>query len=56
MQLATPARRAQIADFAAATLVVIPDADPGYGFYSDQPAVTALVDGTVPTSSRRNLK
>ena len=39
-----------IADLAvaypAATAIVVPEADHGYGFYSDQPEVTALVEKT----------
>jgi len=45
-----------IAAYPAATLVTIPDADHGYGFYSDQPAVTALVDGTVADFFAETLK
>lgn len=36
-----------VAAYPAATFVTVPDADHGYGFYSDQPDVTALVEGTV---------
>lgn len=44
------------AAYPAATLVEVPDADHGYGFYSDQPAVTELVDGTIAAFFAENLK
>jgi dienelactone hydrolase len=47
---------AVIAAYPAATLVVIPDADHGYGFYSDQPDVTALVDTTIADFFAKSLK
>lgn len=33
--------------YPSAVEVVVPDADHGYGFYSDQPAVTAAVQGSI---------
>lgn len=47
---------AVIAAYPAATLVMVPEADHGYGFYSDQPDVTALVDGTVADFFAKTLK
>jgi len=47
---------AVVAAYPAATLVMVPDADHGYGFYSDQPDVTALVDGTVADFFAKTLK
>lgn len=47
---------ALVAAYPAATLVVVPEADHGYGFYSDQPEVTALVDGTIADFFARTLK
>ncbi|MFD1251287.1 2-hydroxy-6-oxononadienedioate/2-hydroxy-6-oxononatrienedioate hydrolase [Devosia equisanguinis] len=44
------------AAYPAATLVEIPDADHGYGFYSDQPDVTAKVDTTIADFFAENLK
>jgi dienelactone hydrolase len=42
--------------YPSATLVAVPEADHGYGFYSDQPKVTALVDGTIAEFFAANLK
>lgn len=39
----------------AAQEVIVPDADHGYGFYSDQPAVTAAVEGNICRFFSRNL-
>ena len=36
-----------VAAYPAAEEVIVPDADHGYGFYSDQPEVTAMVEGTI---------
>lgn len=33
--------------YPAAREIIVPEADHGYGFYSDQPAVTALVEGSI---------
>ncbi len=44
------------AAYPAATLVEVPDADHGYGFYSDQPDVTALLEGTLADFFEENLK
>ncbi len=37
---------AVIAAYPAASIVLVPEADHGYGFYSDQPAVSALVESS----------
>lgn len=42
--------------YPSATLVEVPDADHGYGFYSDQPDVTAKVDTTIADFFAENLK
>lgn len=47
---------AVVAAYPAASIVLVPDADHGYGFYSDQPEVTALVDGSVVDFFVENLK
>jgi len=44
------------AAYPAATTVVVPEADHGYGFYSDQPEVTKLVEGSFATFFSENLK
>lgn len=44
------------AAYPAATLVEVPDADHGYGFYSDQPDVTTLVDTTIADFFAEQLK
>ena len=36
-----------VAAYADVKEVVVPDADHGYGFYSDQPEVTAMVEGNI---------
>jgi len=33
--------------YPAAQEIIVPDADHGYGFYSDQPEVTAMVEGSI---------
>lgn len=38
-----------------AEVVVVPGADHGYGFYSDQPDVTALVEGSIATFFKNAL-
>lgn len=43
------------AAYPAATLTTIPDADHGYGFYSDQPEVTKTVDTSIATFFAENL-
>ena len=43
------------AAYPAATLTTVPDADHGYGFYSDQPAVTELVDTSIAEFFAANL-
>ncbi len=47
---------AVVTAYPAAKIVLVPDADHGYGFYSDQPAVTALVEGSFATFFAENLK
>ncbi len=47
-EMVTPEMNQAIADvLPEAEVVVVPDADHGYGFYSDQPEVTAMVEGSV---------
>ena len=36
-----------ISSYPAAEELIVPDADHGYGFYSDQPDVTAMVEGSI---------
>lgn len=43
------------AAYPAATLTTIPDADHGYGFYSDQPEVTETVNTSIATFFAENL-
>lgn len=45
-----------VAAYPAASVVTVPDADHGYGFYSDQPAVTKLVQDSFATFFSENLK
>ena len=52
----TAVNEAVIATYPEASLVVVPEADHGYGFYSDQPDVTALVDATFADFFAENLK
>jgi len=47
---------AVVAAYPAASIVTVPEADHGYGFYSDQPAVTKLVEGSFATFFAENLK
>lgn len=47
---------AVVAAYPAASIVLVPDADHGYGFYSDQPEVTALVEGSFAKFFAENLK
>lgn len=42
--------------YPAAKLVTVPNADHGYGFYSDQPDVSALVEGSFADFFSENLK
>jgi len=44
------------AAYPAASVVHVPEADHGYGFYSDQPEVTKLVEGSFATFFGENLK
>lgn len=44
-----------VAAYPAAEEIVVPDADHGYGFYSDQPSVTAAVEGSISAFFSRNL-
>lgn len=45
-----------VAAYPAASVVTVPDADHGYGFYSDQPEVTKLVQDSFATFFSENLK
>lgn len=47
---------AVVAAYPAASIVTVPEADHGYGFYSDQPAVTKLVQDSFATFFGENLK
>ena len=44
-----------VAAYPAAQEIVVPDADHGYGFYSDQPEVTALVETSITDFFTLNL-
>jgi dienelactone hydrolase len=56
-QVILPAEIAAVqAAYPAATTVTVPEADHGYGFYSDQPEVTKLVEGSFATFFSENLK
>lgn len=47
---------AVVAAYPAATIVLVPDADHGYGFYSDQPEVSATVEGALADFFANSLK
>lgn len=47
---------AVVAAYPAASIVTVPEADHGYGFYSDQPEVTKLVQDSFATFFSENLK
>ena len=47
---------AVVAAYPAASIVMVPEADHGYGFYSDQPEVTKLVTDSFVTFFSDNLK
>ncbi len=47
---------AVVAAYPAASIVTVPEADHGYGFYSDQPEVTKLVQDSFATFFGENLK
>ncbi len=47
---------AVVAAYPAASIVLVPEADHGYGFYSDQPEVSALVEGSFASFFAENLK
>lgn len=47
---------AVVAAYPAASIVLVPDADHGYGFYSDQPEVSALVESSFASFFSENLK
>ena len=47
--------RATVAAFKQAQEVIVSGADHGYGFYSDQPGVTAQVEGTIAGFFGKNL-
>jgi dienelactone hydrolase len=46
---------AVVAAYPAASIVTVPEADHGYGFYSDQPEVTKLVQDSFATFFSENL-
>lgn len=48
--------QAVVAAYPAASIVTVPEADHGYGFYSDQPEVTKLVQDSFATFFGENLK
>lgn len=53
----TPAENeAVVAAYPAASIVLVPDADHGYGFYSDQPEVSAAVESSFADFFAKNLK
>ena len=47
---------AVVAAYPKASIVLVPEADHGYGFYSDQPAVSALVESSFADFFSANLK
>ena len=47
--------KAIVSAYPAAQEIVVPDADHGYGFYSDQPEVTALVETSITDFFTLNL-
>jgi len=51
-----PEVAALAAAYPAAAVVTVPEADHGYGFYSDQPDVSAAVEGAFATFFSENLK
>jgi dipeptidyl aminopeptidase/acylaminoacyl peptidase len=51
-----PEVEALAAAYPAAAVVTVPEADHGYGFYSDQPDVSAAVEGAFATFFSENLK
>lgn len=51
-----PEVEALAAAYPAAQVVTVPEADHGYGFYSDQPDVSAAVEGAFATFFGENLK
>lgn len=48
--------KAVAAAYPAAKVVVVPEADHGYGFYSDQPDVSALVESSIAEFFAESLK
>jgi hypothetical protein len=53
----TPAENeAVVAAYPKASIVLVPEADHGYGFYSDQPEVSALVESSFATFFADSLK
>ena len=48
--------KAVAAAYPAAKVVVVPEADHGYGFYSDQPDVSALVESSITEFFAESLK
>ena len=47
---------AVIAAYPKSSFVLVPNADHGYGFYSDQPDVSALVESSFAKFFAENLK
>ena len=47
---------AVVAAYPEASIVLVPEADHGYGFYSDQPEVSALVESSFADFFSTNLK
>ena len=56
-EMVTPKMNQTIVDaMPKAEVVVVPNADHGYGFYSDQPEVTAAVEGSMVTFFAKHLQ
>jgi hypothetical protein len=47
---------AVVTAYPEASIVLVPDADHGYGFYSDQPEVSALVESSFAEFFSTNLQ
>ncbi len=47
---------AVVAAYPSARIILVPEADHGYGFYSDQPKVSALVEGSFSEFFGENLR
>jgi len=48
--------KAVAAAYTAAKVVLVPEADHGYGFYSDQPDVSVLVESSITEFFGESLK